>query len=166
MEYRSSNAGQHISGSIVAGVGSSHGVELGGGSTGGTVNPVGDDANISLAVAGKGTGFSRFGNSSAVARIGGSTTGFSALERYIVEFTPPAMAANTATPSTYTVLGLTTNAAILSITPRLAYSSQYAVHDARCSTADELSVVWSNTAASTIGTGESTGRWTLIAAKF
>lgn len=166
MEYRSTSAGQHLSGSIVAGVGSSHGVEIGGGSTGGYVNPVGDDTDISLAVAGKGVGFTRVGNSSAVARIGGSTTGFAALERYMVQFTPPQLAANTAVASTYTVAGLTTNAAILSLTPRLAYSTQYAVHDARCSTVDELTVVWSNTAASSIGNGESTGRWTLIAAKF
>jgi len=163
MEYRSSNAGQHISGSFVAGVGSSHGVEIGGGSTGGTVNPVGDDANISLAVAGKGTGFTRLGNSSAVARIGGSTTGFAAAERYIVEFTEPDSPASTYVDSTYTVTGLTTNA-VLSFTPRVRLAAGYHIGDVRCSTADELTIRWSHNGGSTAS--GSSNRGTLLAWKF
>jgi hypothetical protein len=65
MEYRSSNGGQHIGNDIVAGINSSHGVQLTGGSTGGIVEPVGDDANITLRVRGKGTGGVVLGNSSS-----------------------------------------------------------------------------------------------------
>jgi hypothetical protein len=71
MEYRSTNAGQHISNDIVAGVGSSHGVQLRGGSTGGIVEAVGDDANISLTLRGKGTGGVVLGNSSQAVTLGG-----------------------------------------------------------------------------------------------
>ena len=56
MEYRSSNAGQHLSNDVVAGVGSSHGVQLRGGSTGGTISAVGDDTDIVLTLDGKGAG--------------------------------------------------------------------------------------------------------------
>lgn len=49
---------------IVSNVGSSHGVRLTGGSSGGIVEPVGDDANITLRVRGKGTGGVVLGNSS------------------------------------------------------------------------------------------------------
>ncbi len=73
MNYRSSLAGQHISGNIVAGVGSSHGIEIGGGSTGGTIQAVGDDANISLSIFGKGSGGIVIGNSSQTVLIGASS---------------------------------------------------------------------------------------------
>lgn len=61
MLYRSSTGGQHISGDITAGVGSSHGVQLSGGNTGGVVSAVGDDANIALNLIGKGTGGVKIG---------------------------------------------------------------------------------------------------------
>jgi hypothetical protein len=51
-------------GDIVSNVESSHGVRLSGGSSGGIVEPVGDDANISLRLRGKGTGGLILGNSS------------------------------------------------------------------------------------------------------
>ena len=168
MLFRSTNSKfTHFQGDVLSNIDdSSHGVHLAGGSTGGIVQPCGDEDNIVLAVRGKGTGFTRLGNSSALARIGASTTGLSNLQRYLVEFTPPALASTAVVVSTYAVVGLTTNAAILALTPRLIYSSNYVVHGARCSTADELSVTWSNLLTSTIGTGESTNRWTLLAALF
>jgi hypothetical protein len=64
MDYRSSTGGQHISGDINAGIGSSHGVQLSGGSTGGLVQAIGDDANITLRLKGKGTGGVVIGDSS------------------------------------------------------------------------------------------------------
>jgi hypothetical protein len=60
MEYRST--GTHYSNDVVAGVGSSHGVKLGGGSTGGTVAAVGDDTDITLNILGKGAGGVRVGS--------------------------------------------------------------------------------------------------------
>lgn len=162
MEFRSSNTRfVHFGGDVVSNVESSHGVQLTGGSTGARVIPAGDDANIKLELFGKGTGNTQLGNSSATALIGNSTTAISALQRYAVQFTPPALAASVAAESTYTVTGLTTNASIIGLTARAAYSTQYVVHSPRCSTADELVVVWMNKNASTIGTGESTNRWTL-----
>ena len=72
MDYRSTNnAGwNHLLGDFVAGVGSSHGVQLSGGSTGGLIEAVGDDANISLRLRGKGTGAVTIGNSSQTVTIG------------------------------------------------------------------------------------------------
>ncbi len=55
---------------IVSNVGSSHGVHLSGGSTGGIVTSIGDDANISLRVKGKGTGGVILGDSSQAVTIG------------------------------------------------------------------------------------------------
>lgn len=60
-------------GGIVSNVESSHGVLLDGGSTGGIVTAVGDDANITLNVRGKGTGAVVLGNSSSPVVIGAST---------------------------------------------------------------------------------------------
>ena len=75
MNYRSSFAGQHVGGHIVAAVNSSHGIELGGGSTGGTITAVGDDANVSLSIQAKGTGPIVIGNSSQAISFGGSAAG-------------------------------------------------------------------------------------------
>ncbi|HYE87702.1 MAG TPA: hypothetical protein VEA16_15170 [Vicinamibacterales bacterium] len=158
MEYRSTDAGQHLSKGMVVGVEFGSGVEIvpASSSADAAIKPAGDETNKSVNIAGKGTGGVKIGGGSAVTGLVATT----------VQFTPPQLAANSAVASTYTVSGLTTNAAIIALTPRLAYSTQYAVHDARCSSADELTVVWSNTAASTIGNGESTGRWTLTYLKF
>ena len=162
MEYRNSS-GTHFSGDFVAGVGSSHGVELLGGSTGGTVQPASDDANASLNVRAKGTGLTNIGNSSAVVRIGGSTSGISAIERYIVEFTEPDLPASTWVNSTYTVTGLTTNAAMFA-TARLNLANGYTMGVVRCSSANELTIRWVNEGGSTVS--GSTNRLTLLAIKF
>jgi hypothetical protein len=70
MEYRSTNTGITISNDGLFGAGSSHGVQLRGGSTGGIVEAVGDDNNISLTIRGKGTGGVVLGNSSQSVTIG------------------------------------------------------------------------------------------------
>lgn len=85
MLYRSTNPdGQytHHNGAIVAGVFSSHGLELDGGSTGGFVRAVGDDANIALNLIPKGTGPLILGNSSTPVFVGGSTAPFLGPVRY------------------------------------------------------------------------------------
>lgn len=151
MNYRSSNGG-HLGGDFTIGVDSSHAVQLAGGSAGGVIRAVGDDANIAITLTGKGTGGVTIGDSSSPVRIG---------KRFTVEFTPPALAASTSAESTYAVPGLTTTAVIL-LTPRAPLSPAYTVR-ARCSTADELVVAWGNLFGSTIGTGESTNRWHMLA---
>jgi hypothetical protein len=60
-------------GGIVSNVESSHGVLLDGGSTGGIVTAIGDDANITLRIRGKGTGAVVLGNSSSPVLFGTST---------------------------------------------------------------------------------------------
>ena len=73
MEYRSSNGGMHIGKDFVAGVESSHGVELAGGSTGGFIQSVGDDANISITLRGKGSGGVVIGSTAQTVTIAGGT---------------------------------------------------------------------------------------------
>jgi hypothetical protein len=63
MNFRSSNAGFASPKDIQSNVGSSHGVVLSGGSTGGVVEAAGDDSNIELRLRGKGTGGVAFGTS-------------------------------------------------------------------------------------------------------
>ena len=158
MEYRSSNAGQHHSGSLVAGVGSSHAVEIGGGSTGGVVQAVGDDSNITLTLRGKGTGGVVLGNSSQGLTLGGgSTTAIAGFRRVRVDFTVPELAALAAGASTHTAVGLTTNAVMMFNTDALAAVVPNTVSiRAKCSTTDELRLIFQNDANSTIGTGLST----------
>lgn len=56
MLYRDSSIATHFGRGVIASAESSHGVRLEGGSTGGVVEPVGDDANIALTIRSKGTG--------------------------------------------------------------------------------------------------------------
>jgi hypothetical protein len=140
-------------GDIVSNVGSSHGVKLSGGSTGGIIEPAGDDANVSITLRGKGTGAVVLGNSSSPVTFSGNT--------YTVQFTPPTLAANTGAESTFTCTGLSTGQAVF-VTPRVAISNSYAIR-ARCSTANELTVWFGNITASTIGSGESTNRFRVAA---
>lgn len=65
MERRSTNdiGYVHYQGDVVSNVGSSHGVRLGGGSTGGIVEPFGDDTSIGLTLRAKNAGPIVIGNS-------------------------------------------------------------------------------------------------------
>lgn len=65
MQFRSTNGKfTHFSGDVVSNVDdSSHGVKLSGGSTGGVIEPVGDETNIALTVRPKGTGPFTLGSS-------------------------------------------------------------------------------------------------------
>ena len=170
MQIRSTNADGvvHFGGSVVAGVNSSHGVEIRGGSTGGVVTVIGDDANISLAIKSQGTGAINIGDSSNALIIGSTTTQLGAssttpvrfLQRYVVQFTEPDLAASSWVDSTYAVAGLTTNAT-LHFTARMPLAAGYMIGDARCSTAAELVIRWVNAGGSTIS--GSTNRGTLLA---
>ena len=173
MEFRSTNdvGYVHFQGDVISNVSSgyvqnsSHGVHLTGGSTGGIVQPAGDEANISLTVRPKGTGLLALGSTSASVRIGtdstNSTTFFSGVQRYIIQFTPTALSSGPSfNESTITVTGLTTTANLV-FTPRTNMTGAYS-YLVRCSTAAELKFSESNQSASTIGTGESTSRGTLL----
>lgn len=72
-------------------------------------------------------------------------------ERYLVQFTVPALSSASSAESTVTITGLTTNACLF-ITPRTKLNSTVTgVHlTARCSTADELTVEFHNTSQSSL----------------
>ena len=172
MEFRSPNDNgySHHQGDLVTNVSSggainsSHGVHLTGGSTGGIVQPAGDEANIALNVRGKGTGSVILGNSSQSVQFGTSTAAISGTFRYVVEFTPAVLAVNAQSESTITVTGLTTNAG-LTFTARTAASPLY-LFGVRCSSVGELRLNQYNGSGSTIGTGESTSRGVLTETRF
>lgn len=56
MNYRDSSLATHHVRGMAFGVDSSHGVKVEGGSTGGVISAIGDDADISLTLKGKGAG--------------------------------------------------------------------------------------------------------------
>lgn len=155
MYFRNSSAASHLGGDLVVGVESSHGVQLSGGSTGGIVEPVGDDSAITLNVRAKGTAGIQLGV--------GSTSGLLRVQRYLVQFTPPAIAATTSAESTFTVVGLSTTSMLVFNT--MGSSGAYIITP-RCSTGDELVLKFTNPWASTFGTGQSTGRGILYEFKF
>lgn len=154
--------------------GSSHGVHLTGGSTGGIVQPCGDEANIALRVTGKGTGPTVLGNSSSPVSItgainstgavsftstqvtitstkvfigaSGSTAYLMGIRRVFVEFTVPVMAINAgAEVGDIAVTGMTTNA-VVTMSPRGALNSTVAglLAIGFCSTAGQLHITLQN----------------------
>ena len=184
MERRSTNdiGYVHHQGDIVSNVGSSHGVWLRGGSTGGIIEPIGDDTSISLSIRSRTAGPLNLGTStsgqvniastmvdlqSTRIQIGdASTTGLQMVERYLIQIDSAAMvlAAGASGDTVSTVASLTTNC-VLAITPHATFSSRYEF-DVFCSTATELRVRLINRAASTFGSGESSNRATVIAFMF
>ena len=182
MRFRSTNSKfTHVQGDFITNVDdSSHGVHLAGGSTGGIVQPAGDEDNIALTVRGKGTGGVTLGNSSQTLAstgitsthinlnstrisIGGSTTTFIGIRRVRVDFTVPALAANgAAVASSVSVTGLTTNA-VITMQSRTAYNSSVTgVHvQARCSTAGALNLTFINGGGTTLS-GSTMSAYALI----
>lgn len=160
---RRSTLGTHFGTELVAMVESSHGVRLTGGSTGGVVEAFGDDTSIACWFRGKGAGLTRLGSSGSTGsavRIAGSTTGLEGIERYLVQFTPPDLSSFANADSTFTVTGATTNASYV-FTERLAINSTgYIVTDVRCSTANEVTMRFTNVSGST--QSGSTNRGTLL----
>lgn len=178
MEARSTNTlgFVHYGGDVVAGVNDGIAVHLKSASTGAAaiIEPLSDSSTAALTVRAKGAAALTLGNSSntvafagsqfalnsSATSIGtGSTTYFVLCQKYTVEFTEPALAATTSVISTYTVTGLTTNCNLI-FTPRLPTAPSY-VWSARCSTANELCITWTNVAVST--NSGSTNRGTLLA---
>lgn len=175
MLFRSSNNKfTHFQGDVISNIDdSSHGVHLAGGSTGGIVQPAGDEANIALTVRGKGTGGLVLGNSSSPVTISGASTGITSTHialnstrvsigssaagastsflirvwRERIDFTVPVMAVNAgAEVGDIAVTGLTTNA-VVTIAPRGPLNSTVVgvlIGHAFCSTAGELHLTLQN----------------------
>lgn len=146
MERRSTNVVgfTHYSGDVTAQVGSSHGVRLSGGSTGGIVEAVGDDTNVSLTLRGQGTGRVIVGNSSQSVFLGGST---SPLANYVVVTSTTVVPADASTEvrqilSTMTAAGVTTNATIAVSERTLGSDTTLFLLSAVCSTANEIVLSW------------------------
>lgn len=144
----------HFGGDVVAGIQDGIGVHLQSASTGAAaiIEPISDSDTAALTIRAKGAASLTIGNSSnTLALVGptfgtGSTTVFSLVQKYTIEFTEPACAATTSVISTYTVTGLTTNSNLI-FTPRMPTAPSY-VWSARCSTANELCITWTNVAVS------------------
>lgn len=81
MQYRDSSIATHTGRGVIAGHESSHGVRLEGGSTGGVVEAVGDDTDISLTVRAKGAGGVTVGSSGQAIFLAGSSTPFAGFQR-------------------------------------------------------------------------------------
>lgn len=121
MERRSTNpnGGTHYQYDVTAGVGSSHGVRLTGGSTGGIVEAVGDDTNVTLTLRGQGAGGIVLGQA--------STASISAMTVALLQFTVPALTTSGIAPveSTLAYAGMTTNS-IYFVSRRAPYNSTLA----------------------------------------
>jgi hypothetical protein len=115
--------------------------------------PAGDEANKSLTVKAKGTGTLTLGDSSNVVQIGNVFT---------VQFTPAALAANAQSQSTITVTGLSTGRPVFGMVQSPTNLSGAYNFRFQCSTANELRLTQQNMTGSSIGSGESTGRFLLI----
>lgn len=161
MNFRSTNniGFVHFGGELIANAESNHGVHLQGGSTGGVVTAAGDNANIALSVAGKGTGAVRVGNSSSPALFGGaSTTPVSLIQRRLIQFTVPALSSHASAASSQTITGLSTTD-ILLFQPRGELNSTVTGISLRvmCSTANSLRMLFSNMTESTLSGSTQSG---------
>lgn len=120
MERRSTNplGYTHYQYDLTAHVGSSHGVRLSGGSTGGIVEAVGDDTAVSLRLRGQGAGG---------VIIQDSTASITGVQVSLIQFTVPALTTNGIAPveSTIAFAGMTTNAAYF-VSQRAVYNSTLA----------------------------------------
>jgi hypothetical protein len=84
MERRSTNVNgyTHFQFDVTAHAGSSHGVRLSGGSTGGIIEAVGDDTNVSLTIRSQGTGPITIGSTTQPVSFSGSTSPFQGFIRF------------------------------------------------------------------------------------
>jgi hypothetical protein len=87
-----------------------------------------------------------------------STTVCQLVQVYRVDYTVPVMSSYSASPSTVTVAGLTTNS-VLILTPRLQTNSTVVgiTMEPRCSTANELTITFLNESASSISGSTQSG---------
>lgn len=148
MQYRDSSVATHTAKGYIAGVESSHGVRIEGGSTGGVVEPVGDDTDITLNVRGKGAGGVQYGV--------GSTSPLLNIQRARIDWTIGALSsagtAGASIDSTVTYAGATTNSIFIIQALRALNSTESTglYLFAKCSTANELRVTTLNTGPSTL----------------
>ena len=168
MERRSTNTVgyTHFTGDVTAQVGSSHGVRLTGGSAGGIVEAVGDDTNVTLTLRSQGIGEIVLGagantirmNSTNMTVGNASTSLMVMMQRYLVQYTVPALSSGSADQTTVTVTGLTTNS-VLVLTPRLQTNSTVVgvLMEPRCSTADELKLTFVNGSVSSLSGSTQSG---------
>lgn len=168
--YRSTNGigYTHFGGAMVVGTEVGSGIELNPASTGTAPNimPAGDETNIGITLQSKGTGTITIGSSAnqplVIASTGvtmagsiklgsGSTTSVSLLQRYLVQWTVPALSSGASAESTVTVTGLTTNS-ILVFQPRVILNSTVVgvAATVRCSTANELVIINHNISESSL----------------
>ena len=118
MDRRSTSAEYtHFGGDVTAQVNSSHGVRLSGGSTGGIVEAVGDDTNVTLTLRAQGTGALILGSSGQPVQIGGSTSVFRGMIAF--QDTAVTLPSWTSTQSgistvltTHTITGITTGSIV------------------------------------------------------
>lgn len=87
-----------------------------------------------------------------------STTAVLLMQRYRVDYTVPVMSSYSASASTLTVTGLTTNS-ILVLSPRLQTNSSVVgiMMEPRCSTVNELTITFVNETASSISGSTQSG---------
>jgi len=151
MDRRSTNliGYTHFTGDVTAQVGSSHGVRLTGGSTGGIVEAVGDDTNVTLTLRAQGAGGIQIGAL--------STSPLLAIQRHRIDWTVPALSSAgldaSFADSTITLVGATTNSIFVfqeRVNLNSTNSTGIFVSRVRCSTADELRITVANGGASTI----------------
>ena len=171
MSTRSTNAigFVHFGGDLVAGVNDGVGILLHPASTGSTavIEPISDSDTAGLKIRAKGAATLTLGNSSnSVLLVGpkpgtGSTSAVTLMQRYLVSFTAPELAASTAMDSTHACVGLTTGASLIMVTPRSPISNAY-TFTPRCTAANLLTVAIGNTFGSTIGSGETTNAWIVV----
>ena len=98
MQFRSSNSKfTHFQGDVLSNIDdSSHGVKLSGGSTGGVIEPCGDDTAIALTIRAKGSGPLTLGSSGSAVFTGGSTAPFAGFIRQVSSFATPNFATTNA----------------------------------------------------------------------
>lgn len=176
----------HSGGDVVSNVESSHGVTLRGGSTGGIIEPIGDDTSISLTVRARNAGLLNLGTSTGGAVrvltgssvvitsthvninssrtvIGASTTPIILVQRSRIDFTVPALSSNSADLSVeVAVTGLTTNA-LCFIQQRQVYNSTVTAAigiSGYCSTAGALRLnIFNHSVSSLSGSTMSADLW-------
>lgn len=161
MDRRSTNTVgyTHFGGDVTAQVDSSHGVRLTGGSTGGILEAVGDDTNVTLTVRAQGAATVVLASTNQGVRLNstttilgsGSTTPIANFDRYLIQYTVPALSSGAASASTVTVTGLTTNS-ILTLTPRGQPNSTVTgvLIVPHCSTANEAVLTFFNVSVSSL----------------
>lgn len=162
MEYRNAGNATHPSNGLAVGVGSSAGVELGGGSTAGTITAIGDGTNENLRITAKGAGNLSVGDSSNVLYLNGSTTAFK-LVCGVSSFRPPDLAANSQGECTFVATGISTGDLIIDVDFRNHLTTNYLPGgNGYVGAANKIHVPVGRVQASTISGSSGVVRWAYI----